>query len=205
MSTTNLYTLPINAMIIDDETSLCVFDEYNNLKADYDLTTGLRLLLDGESLTVYIHNKDLVPGAWVLFVGLMTAEFTKESDTVQGFTEGTPVPRDYNSESPWDSRQNFTGVTLAERERRLSICALCPLLDTASMTCTVSNKLVTNVTTIDNQYCPEDKWGNKQQVMDEAFQLALDKGEIALPTPISVEKEDQAQFEAELNSYLEGL
>ena len=192
-------------MVIDDETSLCVFDENNNLKADYDFTTGLRLLLDGENLTVYIHNSDLVPGAWVLFVGFMTADLIRKSDRVEGFTEGTSVPRDYESESPWDDRKNFIGVNLVERERRLSICASCPLLDTASMICTVSNKLVTNVTTIGNQYCPEDKWGNKQQVMDEAFQRALDNGEVTLPTPISVEKEDQAQFEAELNSYLEGL
>ena len=73
------------------------------------------------------------------------------------------------------------------------------------MTCTLNDRLVTNSTTLREQFCPEDKWGNKQQAMAEGIQRALDTGKLEIPDNLNVGQEDQAQFEEELTQFLEGL
>lgn len=184
MSILELHTLPLNATILDSESSLCVFDPDGNLLADYGFSTGLRILGGSEEWTVYINDDDLVPGRWVLNLTTMEEELVKSR--IEGFKEGTPQERKLTGDALWEvTGGNIPRVSLDERATRLSICTSCDLLDSNTMTCSVSGKSVLDQTTRRVEFCPEDLWGERKT---------------PIPVPI-ISPEDQKQFEADLELF----
>jgi hypothetical protein len=204
MSTIDLYTLPDDTMIQDHATHLWVCDEDGTLIADYGLCTGLRLIKKSDGLTIYINDVDLVPGAWTLRV-TTDADGETLTSIVEGLKEGPPASRIYSSDQPWDGCGSGERVSKVERDRRLSLCKSCPLLDPDSMTCTVSGKSVLDATTRVPEFCPEDLWGNKQDVLDAQIAQAIADGSFVPRIGPGFEPDEQAQFEAELDQYLESL
>lgn len=205
MSTVELHTIPEDTLLRNDGTFLCVFDEENNLVADYDFCTGLRLLQTDDGLSIYVNDSDLVPGTWSLFVTYLGESVEPETVKVKGVKEGSPVERELVSEFPWNDCGPGVRVSKDERQRRLSTCLSCPLLDRDSMMCTASGKSVLDATTREDQYCPEDYWGNKQSVLDTVSAHALESGLVTPRVGPSFEANEQAQFESELDLFLEGM
>lgn len=204
MRIVDLHTTPENTMIKNDETFLWVRDETGAVIADYDFCTGLRLIQRDEGLTIYVNDSDLVPGSWTLSVTTLDANAEPSLTTTWGTKDGVPAPRDLSSDNPWDGCAPGEHVSVVERDRRLSLCKSCPLLDSESLTCSVSGKPVFDTTTRVDQFCPEDLWGNKQDVLAVVAAQALADGSVAPRIGPAFESEEQAQFESELDQFLEG-
>lgn len=205
MSIVTLYTVPETSLIRNESTSLCVFDADGNLIADYDFCTGLRLTKSDEGMTVYVNDADLVPGSWVLLVTEQLDNEETKTTRVEGAKEGDPFSRFFTNDDPWTNCSPGDRVSRTEREERLSVCMSCPLLDRGTMACTVSGKPVLDVTTKSDTYCPEEFWGDKQAILDAIAENALAEGLVPTPQGVIIAEQDQAQFEAELDAYLEGL
>lgn len=202
MSTVNIYKDKSETIWQNDETFLCVFDVDNNLIAEYDFCTGLRLMQNDKEMTVYINDDDLVPGKWVFLatkaIPIDGGGYSGEKIRTEGIKEGNEGYREFNSEFPWNTENSGSGkyVSREEREQRVSVCKLCPLFDSKNVTCTADGKNVLKITKYENEYCPEEKWGNKEKFL-------VERGLIVGPQEVS--EEDQADFETELDKFLEGL
>lgn len=209
MSIVKLHTVPKGDYIKNDETSLCVFDPNGNLMADYDFCTGLHILGSENGLTIYINDDDLIPGSWVLLLTTMNENFEPTVRRVEGFKEGTSKQREFSTDYPWADCGPNPSVTKDVRQHRLSTCMSCSFLDLGTMACIITNKPVLDTTTIPREYCPEDFWGDKQQVIDVNNEQAMADGIVpdAVPSAVGVTitPEDQAQFEAELEDFFGGL
>jgi len=205
MSILKMHSVPVGTMLENETTFLCVFDEDNNFIADYDFCTGLRLIQEEQTLVIYINENDLVPGSWVLFVTTVDENYVKTKSKVKGTKEGLPRTRIHTSQNPWDGCGAGEKVSLAERDSRITVCASCPLLNAIDMVCSVSGKSVTDATTRKEQFCPEDKWGNKEQVLNDIAEFALANNMVQFPQGFTIDTSDQIAFEEELASYLEGL
>jgi hypothetical protein len=206
MNIINIHKDSLNTMWQNNETFLCVFDEDNKLIADYDFCTGLKLIQNETEMTIYIDNSDLVPGRWVLFATKVLEnnnELIKEKIEVEGIKSGNPVPRTFSEEYPWSVNCGpGNHVSRKEREERLDICKSCPLFDLEKMICTVDQKKVLHSTKFENSYCPENKWGDMKKVFAEASGKPSD---IIMPIGTQIDPEEQENFEAELEEFLEGL
>jgi hypothetical protein len=66
------------------------------------------------------------------------------------------------------------------------------------MTCNVDETIALENTKYLDKYCPEDKWGNKEEVLQKLTENGT------MPR-IEVDEEEQGQFESELEEYLKGL
>ena len=199
MSVIELYSDNPKTIWHNNETFLCVFDDKNNLVADYDFKTGLRLMIDDKKITIYINNDDLVAGKWIFFVTKIYEENKIQKIKVEGKKEGETKKRIFKEDRPWDfNYSNQHHVSVKERERRLSICKSCPFFNIENMTCNVDETIALENTKYLDKYCPEDKWGNKEEVL----QRLTENDAIAR---IKINEEDQGQFESELEEYLRGL
>jgi hypothetical protein len=202
MGIIELYKDSPNTLWQNDETFLCVFDEKENLIADYDLCTGLKLMQGEKDMTIYINEDDLVSGKWILLATktkIIDGEHIKTKIRANGFKEEGGSLDIFKENDPWSKNcgsQDY--VSRQERERRLSICKGCPLFNKDDMLCSINNQIVLQTTKYQNEYCPEDKWGNKEDV----FQRLAENG---LIPRIEIDKEEQDRFESELEEYFKGL
>lgn len=208
-----LCSVPRSVAVRNDSTFLCVYDESGAIVADYSLCTGLRLVQGDGDLDIYINSDDLVPGRWMLQVGgVSMSDGSDYTATYTGSSEGDLRSRVYTSDDPWSMCGPGDRVSRAERERRLIICKACPLFDATTATCSVNGSLVLDATTYKDKYCPEDLWGNKQDVVDaeaarhqKYVEVVIAQGGVPVPQGSAPVPDDQAAFEAELDQYLEGL
>lgn len=207
MNIINIHKDKANTIWKNDETFLCVFDNNNNLLADYDFCTGLKLMQDDKEMTIFINDENLVSGNWVFFATkINTANRTqvKERIKVSGFKGGSLDKFDIDDEYPW-SNNCGPGKYISKKERddRLSVCKSCPLFDLNNMTCTVDEKMVLQSTKYEDSYCPKEKWGDKAAVLAEISERM--QGSIIMPQAIKIDQQEQDEFEAELEKYLEAL
>jgi hypothetical protein len=202
MSTVNIYKDSPDTIWQNDETFLCVFDDENNLIAEYDFCTGLKLMQSETDMTLYINDDDLVSGKWIFIatkaVPIEGGGYSGEKIRVEGIKGGDTGYVEFNSEFPWNVGNSGPGkyVSRQEREDRVAVCKLCPLFDSKNITCTSDGKNVLKTTKHENEYCPEEKWGNKEKVLAERGLIVQSQ---------EVDQQDQESFEADLEKYLEGL
>jgi hypothetical protein len=194
MGIVELYSDDVDTVWNDQKTSLCVLDDNNNLIADYDFRTGLRLLKSDTNFTIYINNDDLIPGKWVLFVTKIYEGEENKTIKVEGSKEGVFKERIFEEDRPWDfGYSNQLHVSRQERENRLSVCKSCPFFNIENMTCEVDGENVLDKTKYLDEYCPEEKWGDKKAVMQKISRNAT-----------IISQQDQQEFESELEEFLKG-
>jgi hypothetical protein len=212
MEIVELYSDKPDTIWHNQKTFLCVFDEENNLIADYDFKTGLRLIKSDTELTIYIHDSDLIPGRWVLFVKTMYDEEFLETIKIEGSKNKSEKDEEiyikeniFKEKRPWDyGYSDQLHVSREEREERLSICKSCPFFNIEDMTCEVDGSIVLNTTKNANLFCPEEKWGDVERIKREHAAHFIEKGEVD-PGGNRVDPEEQKMFEEELEEYLKGL
>lgn len=191
----------------DGKTFLVVFDENNNQIADYDFSTGLQILQDEDSITIFITDEDIVPGSWKFFgtkIISINDKIYEEKVFCSGESFGSYRKRSFSEKDPWNKRRVFGEyVSFSEREERMDICRSCPLFNKTDGTCSVNGNLVIETTKNKYSFCPEEKWGNKEEVVNK---MSLSpEGDIITPEPIIIDEKDQEKFEDELEEYLRGL
>jgi hypothetical protein len=199
MGIVRIYRDEPNTTWLNDETFLCVFNSQNVLIADYDFCSGLKIMQNDKDMTIFINDIDLPSGKWILFATKINIESNlKERIKAEGFKEGEVAVKEFNEKGPWlDNCSSDELVPKEEREERLLICAECPLFDLTSMRCTVSDRIVLESTKYKNVICPQRKWGD--------FDNLVASGQVANPTTTTIDKQDQLDFEADLEDFLKGL
>jgi len=194
MGIIELYSDNVDTVWNDQKTFLCVLDEKNNLIADYDFRTGLKLVKDDKKITIYINDNDLVPGKWILFVTKIYEEKQSKTIKVEGNKKGVFKERVFEEERPWDfGYSNQIHVSRKEREERLSVCKSCQFFKINDMTCKIDRENVLDKTKHLDKYCPEEKWGDKEAVIKKISRSAT-----------IIYNENQKEFELELEEYLKG-
>lgn len=203
MSIVALHALPKNTTLNGSGTFLTVVNDAGDLIADYSLCTGLRLMQEENNWVVYINDHDLVPGKWTLFVDPL--EEGVPSQKVVGVKHGDPASR-LLPEFPWSNCGTVPRVSSAERASRLAVCQSCPLFDAETMKCGESGKYLLDATTRDDEFCPQELWGDKEAVLQARVDKAIADGNVPEPDTStgSISAEDQQAFEAELAAFLEG-
>lgn len=197
MEIIEIYKDSIECLWHNDETFLCVFDENNNLIADYDLCNGLRLLQKDREIIIYVNDFDFVSGKWILFATKSTkinGEYVKEKIKVSGKNLNGSNNKEIKEKGAIGKCFPGEYVSVEEREERLLVCKECPLFDKENMTCSVNDKIVLESTKYKYEYCPEERWGNKE--------ASLEKDGIIMP---QINEQEQEDFEKELEEYLKGL
>lgn len=111
---------PINTIWYDAKTFLFVFDENEKQIADYDFSSGLKLLTDGENITIFIYDKDLVPGKWI-FVGTQLIQKNdnkiEKKIKIEGYKEGKYLTTEYNPKNIWnDPKYEINDKTVIKSE-----------------------------------------------------------------------------------------
>ena len=206
MNNIEIYKETIETMWKDSETFLCVFDNKNNLIADYDFCTGLKLMQDEKDITIFIKDEDLIAGKWVFFGTKVNKDFLSEKIKINGRKKGSPKTIEYSEQHPWSNNCGPGNHTSRqERQKRVSVCVSCPLFDSKNMTCTVDETLILESTKYEDKFCPEGKWGEKELVMAKMLEDALDRGDIIIPKSEKIIPEEQENFEEELDRFLKGM
>lgn len=200
---------PLQTVWHDGKTFLCVFDKNNKQIADYDFSSGLKLIQDGNNMTVFIYDKDLVPGRWEFFgtkIVQKNDKLIEEKIKIKGNKNGKPFIRKYDTENPWNNRGGLFNeyVSSSEREKRIKICRSCPLFVNLDGTCSINGDLVIETTKQKYRYCPEEKWGNKKESNEKAASQ-VPQGDIRMSHLIVPNPNEQEDFENELEEYLKGL
>lgn len=205
MGIVRIYRDEPNTVWVNDETFLCVFNSENVLIADYDFCSGLKKMQNDKDMTIFINDRDLPSGKWILFATKINLQDNlKEKIKVEGFKEGEVTAKVFSDEGPWlancspDER-----VSREEREERISICTECPFFNSADMICTINNRIVLESTKYKGLLCPKGKWGD-QETIDRLLEEGIASGETIIPN-VSIDKNDQLDFEAELEDFLKGL
>ena len=206
MGIVEIYRDDIKFMWSNNETYVCVFDENNNFVTDYDLCSGLKLMQEDDEMIFYINENEMVQGAWKFFANRISEDFSSEKIVISGENSLGSKTRNFNNDLPW-SENCGPGkfVTRSEREKRLDICKRCPLFNVENMTCSVNLQSVLDLTRHADKYCPEDKWGEKARVLAEVDEREGLTAERAMAAPALITKQDQSDFEAELEDFLKGL
>lgn len=207
MNIVELYKDKSSSIWHDGKTYLAVFDDNDKMIADYDLSSGIKILQDNDTITFFITEEELVPGAWKFFG---TKVFQKNEKNIEekvessGKLEGNVRERVYAEEDPWNTRRvEGEYVFSKEREERMDICRSCPFFISEDGTCSINGNFVIESTRHVYSFCPEEKWGDKQLVTEKMS--SNPEGDIILPEASVVLEEEQSEFEAELEEYLKGL
>jgi hypothetical protein len=128
----------------------------------------------------------------------------KEKIKVEGFKEGEVKAKVFSEKGPWlDNCSSDEQVSKEEKEKRISICTECPFFNSLDMTCTINNRIVLESTKYKGLLCPKGKWGDKE-TEDRMLKEGLANGEIVMPSVV-IDKNDQLDFETELEEFLKGL
>jgi len=178
----------------NNKTFLCVFDENDNLVTDYDLCSGLKLMQKDNEIIMYVNEDEMVSGKWTLFATRTNKDLSTKEIVIHGYSEVGSKKRIFDKEFPWSNCGPGDFVSREEREKRLNLCKECPLFDYQNMTCTVDKELVLDITREKDQYCPKEKWGEKQRVLSE---VTIREG--------LIDAKNQKDFEEDLEKYLEEL
>jgi hypothetical protein len=203
MGIINLHKDILNTVWRDDETFLCVFDNEGRLIADYDFSTGLKIVQNDKEITVYISDDDLVAGRWVFFATkVFQGNDQIQKIKIEGRKEGNPTKKKLSEDLPWkESPMMGKHVSRKEREERLDICKSCPLFNLENMTCTVNQQIVLNTTKFEDSYCPEKRWGDWDRVFMETYEK---QGATIDREAIKFGSQQQQDFENELEEFLKG-
>ena len=206
MGIVEIYKDEPNTVWVNDETFLCVFNNENVLIADYDFCSGLKIMQNNKNMTIFINDIDLPSGKWILFATkINTQDNLRETIKVEGFKEGEVAAKEFNEEGPWlNNCSPDEQVSKEEREERISICTECPFFNSADMICTINNRIVLESTKYKGLLCPKGKWGD-QETMDRMLKEGLANGDIMMPVGETISKQDQSDFEADLEEFLKGL
>ena len=206
MGIVEIYKDEPNTVWVNDETFLCVFNNENVLIADYDFCSGLKIMQNNKNMTIFINDIDLPSGKWILFATkINTQDNLRETIKVEGFKEGEVAAKEFNEEGPWlNNCSPDEQVSKEEREERISICTECPFFNSADMICTINNRIVLESTKYKGLLCPKGKWGD-QETMDRMLKEGLANGDIIMPVGETISKQDQSDFEADLEDFLKGL
>ena len=206
MGIVEIYKDEPNTVWVNDETFLCVFNNENVLIADYDFCSGLKIMQNNKNMTIFINDIDLPSGKWILFATkINTQDNLRETIKVEGFKEGEVAAKEFNEEGPWlNNCSPDEQVSKEEREERISICTECPFFNSADMICTINNRIVLESTKYKGLLCPKGKWGD-QETMDRMLKEGLANGDIMMPVGETIDKQDQSDFEADLEEFLKGL
>ena len=206
MGIVEIYKDEPNTVWVNDETFLCVFNNENVLIADYDFCSGLKIMQNNKNMTIFINDRDLPSGKWILLATKINIEENlKEKIKVEGFKEGEVTAKVFSDEGPWlDNCGPDERVSREEREERISICTECPFFNSADMICTINNRIVLESTKYKGLLCPKGKWGD-QETMDRMLKEGLANGDIMMPVGETIDKQDQSDFEADLEEFLKGL
>jgi len=181
----------------NNETLLFVADRDGRLVADYDLCSGLKLMSEGDNITMYVDNDDMVSGNWTLLANKYSEDFPVEKIVVHGRNETGSSTRTFDSETPWKNCGSGFFVTRQEREQRLDLCKECPFFNTKDMTCDVDDNPVLKTTKEKDGLCPKNKWGDRQRINDEIEA----RGGITYENTV-IDQTDQTAFEEELAIFL---
>ena len=206
MGIVEIYKDEPDTVWVNDETFLCVFNNENVLIADYDFCSGLKIMQNNKNMTIFINDIDLPSGKWILFATkINTQDNLRETIKVEGFKEGEVAAKEFNEEGPWlNNCSPDEQVSKEEREERISICTECPFFNSADMICTINNRIVLESTKYKGLLCPKGKWGD-QETMDRMLKEGLANGDIIMPVGETISKQDQSDFEADLEDFLKGL
>ena len=206
MGIVEIYKDEPDTVWVNDETFLCVFNNENVLIADYDFCSGLKIMQNNKNMTIFINDIDLPSGKWILFATkINTQDNLRETIKVEGFKEGEVAAKEFNEEGPWlNNCSPDEQVSKEEREERISICTECPFFNSADMICTINNRIVLESTKYKGLLCPKGKWGD-QETMDRMLKEGLANGDIMMPVGETIDKQDQSDFEADLEEFLKGL
>ena len=206
MGIVEIYKDEPDTVWVNDETFLCVFNNENVLIADYDFCSGLKIMQNNKNMTIFINDIDLPSGKWILFATkINTQDNLRETIKVEGFKEGEVAAKEFNEEGPWlNNCSPDEQVSKEEREERISICTECPFFNSADMICTINNRIVLESTKYKGLLCPKGKWGD-QETMDRMLKEGLANGDIIMPVGETISKQDQSDFEADLEEFLKGL
>lgn len=192
-------------MWTNNETFLCVFDENGKFITDYDLCSGLKLMKKDNKMVFYVNEDEMVQGKWKLFANRISKDFSSEKIVISGESVVGSKTRKFDNNLPWaENCGPGKFVTRSEREKRLNICKECPLFDMQNMTCSVNLQSVLEATRDANKYCPEDKWGNKDKVFAEVEEREGLTEERAIAAAALIDKQNQSDFEKELEEFLKG-
>ena len=206
MSTVNIFKDKANTIWENDETFLCVFDD-KNLVAYYDFCTGLKLMQDDKEMTIFINNDDLVSGKWVFF-GTKVINKNKKQLKEKVKSDGVKNEKSNINLNKYDWPNKNCGpgnfVSKQEKEKRILICKQCPFFDLENIKCTVDDKTVLRSIKYEDEFCPKEKWGDKEKIKERHAAYAKSQGMI-VPQSINIDAEEQADFEAELEAHLRGL
>jgi len=206
MGIVEIYRDDIKFMWSNNETFLCVFDKNNNFITDYDLCSGLKLMQNDDKIVFYINENEMVQGNWKLFATRISEDFSSEKIIISGENLLGSKTRKFNNDLPWaENCGPGKFVTRSEREKRIDICKQCPLFDVQNMTCSVNLQSVLDMTRHADKYCPEDKWGDKARVFSEVNEREGLTAERAMAASALIDKQDQSDFENELEEFLKGL
>lgn len=207
MNIVELYKDKISSIWHDGKTYLAVFDDNDKMIADYDLSSGIKILQDDDTITFFITEEELVPGTWKFFGTKVIQQNEKNiEEKVQssGKLEGDSRERVYLEEDPWNTRRvEGEYVSSKEREERMDICRSCPFFISEDGTCSINGNFVIESTRHVYSFCPEEKWGDKELVIERMS--VAPEGDIILPEAVVIAEEEQSEFEAELEEYLKGL
>lgn len=191
-----IYSDSFDTVWRDTDTFLVVYDSSNNIIADYDFQTGLKLLQKDDQLAIYIEDENLVPGRWKFLgtkVKIVDGQQIDTKVSSEGFKEGQTRTIEFEDDMPWKTIEttNIKWTSRTEREHRLAICKTCPFFDPINILCTINGQMILDFTKRDHSICPEEKWGDKAKVNQEAG--------------LTFDFDDQQDFERELEEFLKGI
>lgn len=125
MNIVEIYKQPSNVIWYDEKTFLFVFDDNEKQIADYDLSSGLKLMTDGKNIIIFINDDDLIPGKWKFFGTKMVKKNNKlaqEKVYAEGYKEGEYLDREYNPKNVWnDPKHETNDDTVIKQERTVMI------------------------------------------------------------------------------------
>jgi len=189
-----------NTIWNDGKTFLIVFDKKNNQVADYDFSTGLKILEKDDENIVFIYEDDLVSGKWKFYgskVKVIEEKVIETKVESEGFQDGNIKKRKQQDKDPWNvNRAKGKYVSGKEREKRISICRSCSFFNQNEGFCEINGMLSIEMTKHETSYCPELKWGD----IKKSSEILVSKKEVEVEM-----KENQESFNENLEKYLEEL
>lgn len=188
-----------NTIWNDGKTFLSVFDKNNKQVADYDFSTGLKIMENESEMIIFINDEDLVPGQWIFYgskIKINGKEFIETKIQSNGFKDGKKKSRTYKDKDPWNkNRSSDKYVSATDREKRINICRSCDLFNAVEGICSINKMPVIEMTKHEISYCPELKWGDMVKSSEYLIkQTGIDA---------DIEKE-QKTFNDSLDEYLRG-
>jgi hypothetical protein len=204
MKIVEIFRQPKDVIWNDDKTFLCVFDNEGKQIADYDFYSGLKLMLDGNYIRIFIYDEDLVSGKWKFF-GTKSIQKDKKIIEEKVFSSGEKneetLKRKYKEKNPWGITRGIEDqyVSAQEREKRMGVCRKCPMFVNSDGTCSVDGSLSILETKKRYSYCPEEKWGNKEESLGSTH---VENPSDMISINTKIDPLDQQNFENELEEYL---